>query len=390
MDMDSSKKRKADENGNSFTSDQALISPSDSQPQTLTLEDARNLLKDFSHDELLNLCQNAVVRHPDILSSARVIADTDVSRRKLFVRGLGPQTTTESLKSLFLSFGELDEAVVITDKNTGKSKGYGFVTFKHFDGAVLALKQPSKKIDGRMTVTHLASAGRGPNGEDQATRKIYVGNVPYEISAEKLLDFFSAFGEIEEGPLGFDKQAGKTRGFAFFVYKTEDGARMSLREPMKMIDGHQVMCKLAEDGKKGRVGGPNPVLSGEIGGLGGDRMSGSMNSQYGGGMNQYGSGLGPGMGGPVPVGGVGPYSAPHSQPGPGSGDYYRMPPPHGSMGMPPSYQEGSGGYGPPGSGGGYGLSGSGGGYMSQNHPPSQGPPQGPPSGVYHRMPPPYY
>lgn len=39
---------------------------------------------------------------------------------------------------------------------------------------------------------------------------------------------------------------------------------MSLMEPMKMIDGHQVMCKLAEDGKKIKVGAP--LGPGEIAG----------------------------------------------------------------------------------------------------------------------------
>ncbi|KAL0715466.1 hypothetical protein Bca4012_064788 [Brassica carinata] len=44
------------------------------------------------------------------------------------------------------------QAIVILDKVTAKSKGYGFVTFKHVDGALLALKDPSKKIDGRVMV----------------------------------------------------------------------------------------------------------------------------------------------------------------------------------------------------------------------------------------------
>lgn len=406
--MDVSKKRKADENGAAIANDPSLT---EVPQQTLTLspEDARKLLEPFTHDQLLSLLQDAVARYPEVLAAARSLADADVTRRKLFVRGLGPETTTESLKALFSSYGELDEAVVITDKASGKSKGYGFVTFKHVDGALLALRQPSKKIDGRMTVTHLASAGRGPNSEDQATRKIYVGNVPYEISAERLLDFFSAFGEIEEGPLGFDKQGGKLRGFAFFVYKTEEGARMALMEPMKMVDGHQVMCKLAEDGKKGKVmNAPNsgPPSAGELGGdrmgmMGGpNSMPGSMNPQFGGPMGSYGSyGLGPNSGGPPmgvgsqgppPMGGPGGASGGYSAPlgGPYGGSQYGGPggssefssyrlPNQSSMGMPPSgpYQESSG----------YGLPSSG--YLSQNHPPSQAPPPGPPGGLYQRMPP---
>nr|KYP40401.1 Cleavage stimulation factor 64 kDa subunit [Cajanus cajan] len=103
-----------------------------------------------------------------------------------------------------------------------------------------------------MTVTQLAAAG-GPGGSgDVSLRKVFVGNVPFELSSERLLDEFLKFGEVEEGPLGFDKSSGKTKGFAFFVYKTEEGARASLVEPLKTIDGHQVICKLAVDNKKAK------------------------------------------------------------------------------------------------------------------------------------------
>lgn len=252
--MDFSKKRKTEENGNT-----------DSVPlTTLSPDDIRKILQPFTQEQLLEVLQSAALRHPDVLENIRSVADRDSTLRKLFVRGLSGETTTETLSSVFSSFGELDEAIVIFDKTTGKSKGYGFVTFKHVDGALLALKDPSKKIDGRMTVTQLAAAGlsgsQGTNpasapSSDVSARKIFVGNVPFDISSERLLSHFLTFGEIEEGPLGFDKGSGKSKGFAFFVYKTEEGARASLVEPTKTIDGHQVVCKLAIDNKKGKPGG---------------------------------------------------------------------------------------------------------------------------------------
>ncbi|MCI13635.1 heterogeneous nuclear ribonucleoprotein A3-like, partial [Trifolium medium] len=121
--------------------------------------------------QLLDLLQSASLQHPNVLDAVRSVADRDTTRRKLFVRGLSGETTTDTLSSIFSSYGELDEAIVIFDKNTGRSKGYGFVVFKHVDGAILALKEPSKKIDGRMTVTQLAAAGSGSTGGDVSARK---------------------------------------------------------------------------------------------------------------------------------------------------------------------------------------------------------------------------
>uniref|UniRef100_A0A2P2J969 UBP1-associated protein 2C n=1 Tax=Rhizophora mucronata TaxID=61149 RepID=A0A2P2J969_RHIMU len=300
--MDPTKKRKLEGNG--------VVSGGNDSSNGLTPEDARRIMERFTAEQLLDILQTAAVRHPDVLDAVRSIADSDTTQRKLFVRGLGWETTTENLRTLFSAYGELEEAVVIIDKNTGKSKGYGFVIYKHVDGAMLALKEPSKKIDGRVTVTQLAAAGNsGANnsnlaGGDVAMRKIYVANVPYDMPADKLLAQFAVYGDIEEGPLGFDKQTGKSRGFALFVYKTAEGAQAALVEPVKTIDGRQLNCKLAIDGKKGKPGVPGQpgVDVGQ-----GQAPAGNVHAD---GMGM-GMGMGIGMvhqgpyGGP---GGIGPYS----------------------------------------------------------------------------------
>ncbi|GJW51834.1 UBP1-associated protein 2C-like protein [Tanacetum coccineum] len=221
---------------------------------SLTQQDALKILQPLTKDQLISILQTLITHDVAALSAVRSIADTDPSHRKLFIRGIGWDTTTATLKSVFEQYGEVEEGLVIVDKATNKLKGYGFVTFKHIDGAVKALVEPSKKIDGRITVAQLASA-KDSTASNVDGRKVYVGNVPWEVGSERLLECFAAFGEIEEGPLGFDKQSGRAKGFAFFVYKSEEGARRAVVDSVKSIDGHQVMCKMAVDGKKERAGG---------------------------------------------------------------------------------------------------------------------------------------
>ncbi|XP_038991076.1 UBP1-associated protein 2C-like isoform X2 [Hibiscus syriacus] len=299
--MDPTKKRKLDENG-------AVSAISEPDPITkLTPQDGRKLIERFTLDQLLDILQEAVCRHVDVLSAVRSIANQDPSQRKLFIRGLGWDTTTDGLRSLFSVYGELEEAVVILDKTTGKSKGYGFVTFKHVDGALLALKEPSKKIDGRVTVTQLAAAGNSgmnSNPVDVHMRKIYVANVPYDVPADKLLGHFAQYGEIEEGPLGFDKQTGKSRGFALFVYKTAEGAQATLVEPVKNIDGRQMNCKLAIEGKKGKQGQDGMMQSGGAAPGNAEMGMGGPGGGYGGpgGPGGYGGFSGGLQGPPGPMG----------------------------------------------------------------------------------------
>ena len=52
----------------------------------------------------------------------------DTTYTKIFVGGLAWETRRETMRRYFEQFGEILEAVVITDKNTGRSKGYGFVS----------------------------------------------------------------------------------------------------------------------------------------------------------------------------------------------------------------------------------------------------------------------
>ncbi|XP_022717211.1 UBP1-associated protein 2C-like [Durio zibethinus] len=374
--FDPTKKRKPDDNG-------IVSSVSEPDPITkLTPQDGRKLIERFTVDQLLDILQDAVSCHEDVLSAVQSIADQDPSQRKLFIRGLGSDTTTDGLHSLFSLYGELEEAVVILDKATGKSKGYGFVTFKHVDGALLALKEPSKKIDGRVTVTQLAAAGNSganTNLVDIHMRKIYVANVPYDMPADKLLGHFAQYGEIEEGPLGFDKQTGKSRGFALFVYKTAEGAEAALVEPVKNIDGRQMNCKFAIEGKKGKPGQDGMMQSG--GGAPGNAemgMGGHGGGYCGpggpGGMGGYGGFSGGLQGPPGPMGhphhlnssGVGVGTLSGSGGGAGSGYVSGLAGPYGGYGGP-----GSTGYG--------GLSGAGGGSSLYRLPPSS---VGLPSGGY--------
>ena len=364
--MDFSKKRKAEENGDANSSPpstDAAVTTANS----LTSDDIRKILLPFTQDQLLDLLQSASLQHSDVLNAVRSVADRDTAQRKLFVRGLSAETTTDTLRTIFSAYGDIDEAIVIFDKSTGRSKGYGFVVFQHVDGAILALKEPSKKIDGRMTVTQLAAAGSGSTGgSDVSTRKVFVGNIPFEVSAESLLSEFLKYGEVEEGPLGFDKSSGKTRGFAFFVYKTEEGAKASLMEPLKTIDGHQVICKLAVDNKKPKPGTQNPSGYPVDNSSNLHAPNAMMMPQYGAPPTSYGQpytnqvpsagGYGPGIGAGAshyggPVAGPGHVSGPRASSAVGGypdGSHYgypsqpmpiQRPPPAGGMyqGVPPYY-----------------------------------------------------
>ena len=60
------------------------------------------------------------------------ISQKDTTFTKIFVGGLPYSSNDETLRRFFERFGEIEEAVVITDRATGKSRGYGFVSLDFF------------------------------------------------------------------------------------------------------------------------------------------------------------------------------------------------------------------------------------------------------------------
>ncbi|GER53715.1 RNA-binding region-containing protein [Striga asiatica] len=83
----------------------------------------------------------------------------DTSLTKVFVGGLAWETPKEAIRDHFEKYGEILEAVVISDKHTGRSKGYGFVTFKNVDSAKKACADPTPVINGRRANCNLAALG---------------------------------------------------------------------------------------------------------------------------------------------------------------------------------------------------------------------------------------
>ncbi|KAF3616730.1 Glycine-rich RNA-binding protein 4, mitochondrial [Capsicum annuum] len=69
---------------------------------------------------------------------------------KLFVGGLSWGTNDQSLKDAFASFGEVVDAKVITDRDTGRSRGFGFVNFSDEECAKEAMNaMDGQQLEGR-------------------------------------------------------------------------------------------------------------------------------------------------------------------------------------------------------------------------------------------------
>jgi RNA recognition motif-containing protein len=79
--------------------------------------------------------------------------------QKLFVGGLSFSTSNERLRELFAAAGTVESAVVVTDRDTGRSRGFGFVEMATPEEAEQAVQRYNgKEIDGRQLKVELAKS----------------------------------------------------------------------------------------------------------------------------------------------------------------------------------------------------------------------------------------
>lgn len=90
--------------------------------------------------------------------------------KKLYVGNLPFSATEDSLKEAFLQFGVVESVTIITDKNSGQSKGFGFLELATQQEAASAIaKMNGSEMDGRTLKVSEANAkvpreGFGPSG----------------------------------------------------------------------------------------------------------------------------------------------------------------------------------------------------------------------------------
>jgi RNA recognition motif-containing protein len=85
--------------------------------------------------------------------------------KKLFVGSLSWGVNDDSLRDAFSVHGEISEAVVISDRDTGRSRGFGFVTFEDDDAADKAVAALNgTELDGRTMRVDVAQAKERSGG----------------------------------------------------------------------------------------------------------------------------------------------------------------------------------------------------------------------------------
>lgn len=264
---------------------------------------------------------------------------------KVYVGGLNFSTTSEALKAHFEQFGQISDCVVMTDRDLGRSRGFGFVTFEDPGSVNAAITMPTQQLDGRNVTVKKATregsrqgGGAEPQGVEFNVVKVFVGGLPPSVDYDKLTGYFEKYGSIEDAVVMIDPGTQRSRGFGFVTFTDSSSVEACMQNyNSNEIDGKWIEVKrcipqdkMAPGQGKGKNKGKPPSYS-----------NGSSPGGSGAGYPpNYGHGYPPG--GPPGYGGFGPAPGHYGVQGCG----YGYPPAYGQ-----GYAPGTPGYGAPGYGG---------------------------------------
>jgi len=177
------------------------------------------------------------------------------SETKIYVGGLAPDTTKETLEGHFGQYGEIIDCVVMVDKGTSRSRGFGFVTFKEPSAANAALGTANfldgKEVACKKAVRDTLKAVRDtPKQLVQDASgvynsvKIFVGGLPSTCDYDKLTGYFGRFGQIQDAVVMMDAQTQRHRGFGYVTFAEPSAVEAALTNyPENNIDGKWVEVK---------------------------------------------------------------------------------------------------------------------------------------------------
>ncbi|KAI3509672.1 hypothetical protein L1887_25137 [Cichorium endivia] len=168
---------------------------------------------------------------------------------KIFIGGLARDTTIDTFVKYFGKYGEITDSVIMKDRQTGRPRGFGFITYAD-PSVVDTVIAETHVINGKQVeIKRTIPKGSG-DSRDYKTKKIFVGGIPTSVTEDELKDFFSKHGTIVEHEIIRDHVTKRSRGFGFIVFDSEQTVdEILVNGNMIDMNGTQVEIKKAEPKK---------------------------------------------------------------------------------------------------------------------------------------------
>ncbi|XP_009804816.1 uncharacterized protein LOC107811096 isoform X1 [Nicotiana tabacum] len=195
-----------------------------------------------SRDETMEAADTSLRLNQGIVLSGELEALERKKRRRteIFIGGLDKETKEGDIRRIFEEVGEVVDVIVVTNRETGKNKGFAFVRFASAADAKKAVERYSKvEISGKQCSVSLVE------GNDT----IYLGNIDRKWKTEDVIDLLKKAGienidkvTVMANPNNIEQN----RGFAFVELETNKEAKIAFNKLQKKdVFGKNMNVKVA-------------------------------------------------------------------------------------------------------------------------------------------------
>lgn len=186
--------------------------------------------------------------------------------RKLYVGALGPNTTERSLEHYFSQFGKVSYCQVLRDRETGMTKGFGFVTMLDSSMCQKILAQSVHVVDTRtirVSLTHSAKNydWKPPNPKKHEEKielihevanievregRVYVGPLPDNVSPNILASHFSQYGIVANSNVSRAVHNTMKKNFGVVIFRETMPVKRVLQNPRHFVNDQYVDITLSK------------------------------------------------------------------------------------------------------------------------------------------------
>ncbi|KAL6498251.1 hypothetical protein OROGR_028648 [Orobanche gracilis] len=136
---------------------------------------------------------------------------------KLVVLGIPWDVETEGLREYMSKFGELEDCIVMKERSTGRSRGFGYVTFATVEDAKSALAS-EHMLGNRMLEVKVATPKEEMRTSSKKVTRIFVARIPPSVTESAFRSHFEKYGDITDLYMPKDPSTKGHRGIGFITF----------------------------------------------------------------------------------------------------------------------------------------------------------------------------
>ncbi|XP_073039504.1 uncharacterized protein [Primulina eburnea] len=144
-----------------------------------------------------------------------------MSDRKLVVLGVPWDVDTEGLREYMSKFGDLEDCIVMKERSTGRSRGFGYVTFAAIEDAKAALTS-EHFLGNRVLEVKIATPKEEMRAPSKKVTRIFVARILPSVTEAAFRSHFEKYGDITDLYMPKDPNTKGHRGIGFITFSVAD------------------------------------------------------------------------------------------------------------------------------------------------------------------------